>query len=75
MGKFRVTETESFVPSYKYSEDFDTIDEARQRMKEMYHEIVIEGNPDAIESAELYTNSARVVLNDGNEIEYDIEEL
>lgn len=75
MGKFKVTETESFVPSYKYSEDFDTIEEARQRMKEMYHETAVEGNPNAIESAELYANSARVVLNDGNEIEYEIEEI
>lgn len=75
MGKFRVTETESFAPSYKYSEDFDSIKKARQRMKEMYHEIAIEGNPNVIESAELYANSARVVLNDGNEIEYEIEKI
>lgn len=75
MRKFRVTETESFVPSYEYHEDFDTIEEARQRMKEMYHELAIDNDPDTIESAELYANSARVVINDGNEIEYEIEEI
>ena len=75
MGKFKVTETESFVPSYKHSEDFDTIEEARQRMKEMYHELAIDNDPDTIESAELYANSARVVINDGNEIEYEIEKI
>lgn len=41
-------------------------------MLDMYHQVAIEGNFDAIEKAELYQNSAIVYLTDGNIIEWEI---
>lgn len=72
MKKYIVTETESNAPNYKYQEEFDTIEEAKARMLDMYHQVAIEGNFDAIEKAELYQNSAIVYLIDGNTVEWEI---
>lgn len=52
MKKYVVTKTESNAPNYEYQ--FDTIEEAKVRMLDLYHKVVIEGNLDTIEKAELY---------------------
>lgn len=72
MKKYIVTETESNAPNYKYQEEFDTIEEAKTRILDMYHQVAIEGNFDAIEKAELYQNSAIVYLIDGSTVEWEI---
>lgn len=72
MKKYIVTETEKDAPNYKYQEDFDTIEAARARMLDLYHQVAIEGNFDAIEKAELYQNSAIVYLIDGSTVEWKI---
>ena len=74
MKKYIVTETESNVPDYKYQEEFDAIETAKARMLDLYHQVAIEGNFDAIEKAELYQNSAIVYLTDGNTIEWEVYE-
>ena len=73
--KYIVTERESAVPSYRHSELFDTHEEAYTRMKELYHELAVEGNPDAIIKAEIAENSAMVEIYDGNIVEWEIEKV
>ena len=53
MKKYIVTETESNALNYIYLEEFDTIEEAKVHMLDLYHKVVI-SNLDAIEKAELY---------------------
>ena len=74
MKKYIVTETESNTPDYKYQEEFDTIEEAKVRMLDLYHQVVIEGNLDAIEKAGIYQNGAFVYLTDGNVIRWEVYE-
>lgn len=73
--KYIVTERESAVPSYRHSELFDTHEEAYNRMKELYHELAVESNPDAIKKAEIAENSAMVEIYDGNVVEWEIEKV
>ena len=73
--KYIVTERESAVPDYNYSEQFNTYQEAYERMKEMYHELAVEGNPDAIKKAEIAENSAMIEIYDGNVVEWEIEKV
>lgn len=75
MAKFILIEREKFDENHTYQEDYDTLEEAQERMKELYHEVAIEGNPDAIEVGKLYERSAYVRINDGNVIGWDIEEV
>ena len=71
---FILTETELYAPDYNHQEEFETLESAQERMKELYHSIAIEGNHNVIERAELNERSALIVGNDGNEIEWDISE-
>ena len=75
MTKYRLTERETFAPDYKYSEEFKKLTNAQARMRQMYHELAINGNPDAIQKAEINERSASVIINDGNEVYWDIEEI
>ena len=61
MKKYIVIETESNDPNYEHQEEFDTIEEAKVRMLDLYHKVVI-SNLDAIEKAKLYQNKAIVYL-------------
>ena len=70
--KYIVTETELYAPDYHHEEEFDNWEEAHKRMLELYHNLAFSTNPDAIEKAFLYKNSALVVINDGNEVEWKI---
>ena len=72
MKKYIVTETESNAPNYEYQEEFDTIEETKVRMLDLYYQVVTKGNFDAIEKAELYQNSAIVYLIDGSTVEWEI---
>lgn len=71
---YTLRETETNAPEYKHEESFDNLESAQKRMLEMYRGVAIDGNPDAIEKAEHFERSAYVLLNDGNQIEWDIEE-
>lgn len=73
--KYRITETEAYAPDYSYTEDYKTLQEARDRMLDMYHYVAIEGNPEAVEEADIIERSAWVRLTDGNEISWDIDEI
>ena len=74
--KYKLTEKDYFqVSEYNYHEEFDNYEDAFNRMRQMYHDVVIEGNSDAIEKSEFNKMSAYVLINDGNEIEWDIEEI
>ena len=75
MPRYRLTERETFAPDYKYSEEFKKLTNAQNRMRQMYHDLVAEGDPNAIEKAEINERSASVIINDGNEIYWDIEEI
>lgn len=70
--KYRLTETEKIDSSYKHIEEFELEEDAQARMKELYKEYY--ENP-AVEKTELNENSAIIYLNDGNEIEWDIENV
>jgi len=72
---YRVVEREKYAPDYKYEEEYDTIETARFRVKDLYHQTAIEGDPDLIESADHGENwgYASVVFRDGNEVSWDIE--
>lgn len=67
---YTLTERESLDPDYAYSETFDTIESARQRMHELYKDNT---HMDVVVSAEMHDRSAVIVFNDGNELSYDIE--
>lgn len=70
---WRLKETELIVPEYTYTEKFDSLEEAQARMKDLYHNVAIEGDHDMIEHADINDIHAIVVLKDGNEIEWNIE--
>lgn len=72
---WRLTETERIDPSYSYSEEFKTQEEAQKRMKELYHTFAVEANPDAVSYGIFFENSAFVEYNDNNAIEWDIKEI
>lgn len=74
MKKFTLTETEDIAPDYEYKEEFDTLEEAQARMKDMYHQTIIEGNQDAVDKTEINDRSIYVYLNDGNKISWEIWE-
>lgn len=68
-----LVERESLYPNYEHREKFNSLEEAQDRMKDLYHSVAVEGNSDVVEDARLYERSAIVYLNDGNEISWDIE--
>jgi len=67
-------ETESFVPEYNYQEEFDTYEEAKQRMSELYNELAVNGNSDVIEESGIHSHCAYISFIDYNEILWEIEE-
>ena len=73
--EYKLTETEKFYPDYCHEETFPTLKEAQARMKDLYRQLVIEGDYDNFEKAMLYERSAFVLVNDGNEISWDIETI
>lgn len=81
MSRYRVVETETDDPTYRYTEDFGTLEDAQERMRVMYHELTIEGNwegeynpNNAITRAEIFGRCAYVQIGD-NEVAWDIEEI
>ena len=73
LHNYTLVEREKYFPEYEYKESYPDLLSARTRMLEMYHDTVIEGNPDEIEKAEIYERSAVAYFNDGNEISWSIE--
>ena len=74
MGKYIVKEYESKCPEYEHSEEFDSLELAQERMRQLYHELVFEiAPPEVIVEAGIYDRSAFVFTIDGNEIGWDIE--
>ena len=73
--KYILRERESAVPEYNYNEEFKTHKEAYNRMREMYHELAINGDPGSIIKAEIAKNSAMVEICDGNVVEWEIEKV
>ena len=73
-NSFRLTEYELDIPEYNYSEDFDTLEDAQKRLRELYQEFALSENEVIIKS-EIDQNSAAVYLIDGNEIFWNIEEI
>ena len=71
---WKVVEKEKNAPDYMYSESYDTLVQAKERMRIMYHDVAVEGNMDIIEKASIDERSASVVFDDGNEIWWDIIE-
>ena len=73
--KYLLTERETYAPDYEdyvFQEVFNSYEEASERMRDIYHSTIIEGNPDAIEKTEFSTNSIYVLLNDGNGLYWEI---
>lgn len=74
MGKYIVKEYETNCPEYEYSEEFDSLELAQERMRELYHELAFENTPpEVIVEAGIDDRSAFVFTIDGNEIGWDIE--
>lgn len=70
-NKYILTQTDSDDPEYKYIEIFKTYNEASLRLEEVLQdEIKREGN--VIESIDSTINSVYVLLNDGNELYWEI---
>jgi len=70
---YRLTEKEQKVPEYSYHEEFDTFEDAQERMRELYANVAY--HSPCIITTKVHDRSAAVLLNDGNEISWDIEEL
>ena len=68
-------ETELFIPEYNYQEEFNTYEEAKQKMTELYHELAVNGNPNIIEESGIHSHSAYITFYDDNEISWKIEEV
>ena len=74
MGKYIVKEYETHCPEYEYSEEFDSLELAQERMSELYHELAFENTPpEVIVEAGIDDRIAFVFIIDGNEIGWDIE--
>ena len=74
MEKYIVKEYETNCPEYEYSEEFDSLELAQERMRQLYHELVFENTPpEVIVEAGIYDRSAFALIDDGNEIGWDIE--
>lgn len=75
--RYKLVETELDVPEYKYSEEFDTHEEAYERMRMMYHDLIKDGcgGDGPISKSGIYENSAYVEMIDDNVISWDIYEL
>ena len=74
IGMYRVIEREKYAPDYKYEEEYENLSDAKERMRQLYHETAIEGDPDLIEKAEIFEMCASVIFVDGNEVTWDIED-
>lgn len=78
MSKFVLKETEyrqdDRVPIFEHEEEYPCRENAQARMKDLYHEQVIEGNPDTFSKTELNENSAMYETYDGMIVEWDIRE-
>ena len=72
MEKYTVIERELNVPEYEYEEEFNTLQEAQDRMAQMYHNIAVD-EEGWVEEARIDERSAYAVLTDGNVISWDIE--
>lgn len=76
MERYRLKEYETNCPEYEYSEEFDSLELAQERMRELYHELAFENTPpEVIVEADIDDRSAFVLTNDGNEIGWDIETI
>ena len=73
--KYKLVETELDVPEYSYSEQFNTHEEAYERMRQMYHDLIKDGDGGPIVGGGIYENSAYVDMVDNNTIFWDIYEL
>lgn len=71
---YTVIETESMHPEYLYHEDYRTQEEAFERMRQMYGNIAIEGNPEVVRSG-FGDDNAMVEAPDGNQIWWRILEI
>ena len=72
--KYKVVERAKFAPEYHYEEGYDDLSDAKERMRQMYRQTAIEGNPELIEKADIHEMCASVTFVDGNEITWDIED-
>lgn len=70
--KFILIEKEAAIPKYECKEEFLTLQEAQDKMDELYMNIVI-NNREAIENSSRFDRYAYIELNDGNEITWEIQ--
>ena len=73
--KWILIEREKYAMDYVYVEGFKTLKDAQARMHLLYHENAVDGNEDAIEKTEFNDRSAYVIIDDGNEIWWNIEKV
>lgn len=74
MAKYILKEYDMQCPEYSYTEEFDLLELAQERMHELYHELAFENTPpEVIVEAGIDDRSAFVFTIDGNEIGWDIE--
>ena len=72
---YRLTETEKKAPDYSYTEEFETQEEAYNRMMDLYHSFAIDTDANAVVTAIYFDNSAFVEYTDGNVLNWNIEEV
>ena len=73
MRVFVLTETENTDPKWCYNETFNDIEMARERMRSLYHELIVE-NHEAVKNAEVTQNSAYGEFDDGKIIAWNIKD-
>ena len=75
--RYKLVEKELDVPGYRYSKEFDTHEEAYEKMKMRYHDLIKDGcdGDGPISNSEICGNSAYVEMADDNIISWDIYEI
>lgn len=81
--RYKVIESNAVFPELEYTECFDSFEDAKARLKAMYHNVIDNTDKNSIQQAGFHDTYAYVFLkeSDGswewtdNEIEWSIEEI
>ena len=72
--RYRLTQRETKATWFEHKEEFDTLEDAQERMHQMYHDIAING-AELVESAGYKDMESWIELEDHNVVSMIIEEI
>lgn len=72
--RYRLTQRETKATWFEHKEEFNTLEEAQERMMQMYHDIAING-AELVESAGYKDMESWIELEDHNVVSMIIEEI